>query len=165
VVLYLVPGRFREQVRGLLARFVEGLVVLRSGRDMLFILGISILLWLVETWKYWFVMQGFHFHQPFYVLVFTCAIANLATSLPSTPGYLGTFEVASIESLVPFGVLRHTATSFTLALHAALWLPITALGAYYAWRESISWREMESLRLSESGPSSAMPTVREDVAP
>jgi hypothetical protein len=62
-------------------------------------------------------------------------------------------------------VPRHTATSFTLALHAALWLPITALGAYYAWRESISWREMESLRLSEGGPSSAMPTVREDVAP
>jgi uncharacterized protein (TIRG00374 family) len=164
VVQHLVPARFREQVRGLLARFVEGLEVLRSGRDMLFIMGISILLWLVETWKYWFVMLAFHFHQPFYVLVFTCAIANLATSLPSTPGYLGTFEVASIESLVPFGVPRHTATSFTLGLHAALWLPITALGAYYAWRESLSWREMESLRLSESGPSSAMPTVREDAA-
>jgi uncharacterized protein (TIRG00374 family) len=165
VVQHLVPGRFQEQVRGLLARFVEGLEVLRSGRDMLFILGISILLWLVEAWKYWFVMQGFGFEQPFYVLVFTCAIVNLATSIPSTPGYLGTFEVAGIESLVLFGVARHTATSFMLALHAALWFPITAIGAYFAWRESISWREMESLRLSESGPPSAMPTVHEDLAP
>ena len=149
IVDHLVPARFRDQVSGLLARFMEGLQVLRSGRDMLFIMGISIVLWLVEAWKYWFVMQGFGFDQPFYVLVFTCAMVNLATSIPSTPGYLGTFEVAGIQSLVLFGVPRHTATSFMLALHAALWLPITAVGAYFAWRESISWREMEELRLSE----------------
>jgi len=137
--------------------------VLRSGRDMLFIMGISIVLWLVEAWKYWFVMQGFGFDQPFYVLVFTCAIVNLATSIPSTPGYLGTFEVAGIESLVMFGVPRYTATSFMLALHAALWLPITAVGAYFAWRESISWREMEELRLSEGDAAPLGGPLGEDV--
>jgi uncharacterized protein (TIRG00374 family) len=149
LVSYLVPGGLRDQVRGLFERFVEGLQVLRSGRDMLFIMVISIVLWLVEAWKYWFVMQGFAFDQPFYVLVFTCAIVNLATTIPSTPGYLGTFEVAGIESLVLFGVARHTATSFILALHAALWLPITALGAYFAWRESLGWEEMEGIRRTE----------------
>ena len=163
IVDHLVPARFRDQVSGLLARFMEGLQVLRSGRDMLFIMGISIVLWLVEAWKYWFVMQGFGFDQPFYVLVFTCAIVNLATSIPSTPGYLGTFEVAGLESLVMFGVARHTATSFMLALHAALWLPITAVGAYFAWRESISWREMEELRLSEGDAAPLGGPLGEDV--
>ena len=148
----LVPLRFQEQIRGLLERFVEGLQVLRSGRDMLFVMAISIVLWLAEAWKYWFVMQGFDFDQPFYVLVFTCAIVNLATSIPSTPGYLGTFEVAGIESLVLFGVARHTATSFMLALHAALWFPITTLGAYFAWRESLSWREMERAQTTGAVP-------------
>jgi len=162
VVGRLVPARFRDEVRGLLARFVEGLQVLRSGRDMLWIMGISILLWLVETWKYWFVMQGFAFHQPFHVLLFTCAIVNLATSIPSSPGYLGTFEVAGIESLVLFGVARATATSFTLALHAALWFPITALGAYYAWRESIGWAEMEKLRSVEADAAPTGPVLSED---
>jgi uncharacterized protein (TIRG00374 family) len=154
----LVPHRFRDQVRGLLERFVEGLQVLRSGRDMLFIMSISIVLWLVEAWKYWFVMQGFAFDQPFYVLVFTCAIVNLATSIPSTPGYLGTFEVAGIESLVLFGVARHTAISFMLALHAALWFPITALGAYFAWRESLDWGEMERVQTAV-----AVPTLDKDM--
>jgi uncharacterized protein (TIRG00374 family) len=160
----LVPERFRTQVSGLLETFLEGLQVLRSGRDMAFVLGISILLWLVEAWKYWFVMQGFAFDQPFYVLVFTCAVVNLATTIPSTPGYLGTFEVAGIESLVIFGVARHTATSFILALHAALWFPITALGAYFAWRESISWGEMEELRVSDGEPPPSMPPWREDAS-
>jgi len=149
LVSKLVPHRFRDQIQGLLEKFVEGLQVLRSGRGMLLVLGLSILLWLVEAWKYWFVMQAFPFDQPFYVLVFACAIVNLATSIPSSPGYLGTFEVAGIESLVLFGVPRYTATSFVLALHAALWFPITALGVYFAWRESISWGEMERLRVGE----------------
>ncbi len=161
----LVPGRFRDEARGLLERFVEGLQVLRSGRDMLWVMGISVVLWLVETWKYWFVMHGFDFHQPFYVLVFTCAVVNLATTIPSSPGYLGTFEVAGIESLVLFGVARHTATSFTLALHAALWFPITALGLYYAWRESVGWGEVEELRVSESESSTVLPALREDTGP
>jgi uncharacterized protein (TIRG00374 family) len=162
VVARLVPGRFREQVSGLLEKFLEGLQVLRSGRDMLFVMGISIVLWLVEAWKYWFVMQGFAFDRPFYVLVFTCAIVNLATTIPSTPGYLGTFEVAGIESLVLFGVARSMATSFMLALHAALWFPITAVGAYFAWRESISWDEMEELRVDQNDSSPTMPPLRED---
>lgn len=164
LVTHLVPHRLRDQVAGLLERFVEGLQVLRSGRDMLFVMGISVLLWLVEAWKYWFVMQGFAFDQPFYVLVFTCAIVNLATAIPSTPGYLGTFEVSGIESLVLFGVARHSATSFMLALHAALWFPITALGAYFAWRESISWGEMEGLRVSERESAAPVAALHKDMS-
>lgn len=159
----LVPQSWREQVSGLLERFIEGLQVLRNWRDMLLIMGISIFLWLVEAWKYWFVMQGFAFDQPFYVLVFTCAIVNLATTIPATPGYLGTFEVAGIESLVLFGVPRHMATSFMLALHAALWFPITAVGAYFAWRESISWREMDQVGAMEREPTAPVPALEKDV--
>jgi uncharacterized protein (TIRG00374 family) len=163
VVSRLVPARLREQTLGLLGRFAEGLAVLRSGREMLFILFLSVVLWLAEAWKYWFVMQGFAFHQPFYVLVFTCAIVNLATTIPSSPGYLGTFEVAGIESLALFGVARATATSFILALHAALWFPITALGAYFAWRESISWGELERARAAEAQAAGAVRVVPEDL--
>jgi uncharacterized protein (TIRG00374 family) len=155
---HLVPGRLRDRVLGLSGRFVEGLQVLRSGRDMFFILVVSIVLWLLEAWKYWFVMHAFAFDRPFYVLVFTCAVVNLATSIPATPGYLGTFEVAGIESLVLFGVARSVATSFTLALHAALWFPITALGAYFAWRESVTWEEMEGV-----GRARALPTGDEGI--
>ncbi len=161
-VRHAVPSGLRAQTRGIFERFLEGLQVLRSGRDMLFIMTISIALWLAEAWKYWFVMQGFGFDRPFYVLVFACAIVNLATTIPSTPGYLGTFEVAGIESLVLFGVARHVATSFMLALHAALWFPITALGAYFAWQESLSWQEMEEVRGMEREEGAAVAALDGD---
>ena len=40
------------------------------------------------------------------------------------------------------GVRGEVAAGYTLVLHALLWLPITLLGLYYMWRESVSWSEL-----------------------
>jgi len=72
-------------------------------------------------------------------------VVNLATTIPSAPGYVGTFDAPGIEVLDTFGVNRDIATAYTLVLHFALWLPITVLGAYYMWRESFGWGEIETL--------------------
>jgi uncharacterized protein (TIRG00374 family) len=136
-----LPARFREQARGLLDRFMEGLHCLRSGRDVLMIFVTSLVIWLAETVKYWFVMHAFAFSVPFYVLMLMNGVVNLATTIPSSPGYVGTFDAPGIAILVAYGVNGEVATAYTLILHAALWFPITALGAYYMWRESVSWAE------------------------
>lgn len=146
----LVPARFRNGVRGILDKFLVGLQILRRGRDLLLVFAISIALWLAEAGKYWFVMQGFHqagvaIDVPFYALVFTTALVNLATSVPlPTIGYIGPFEYVGKESLMLFGVGEEIALGFMLVLHAALWLPITMLGFYYMARESISWAELSA---------------------
>ena len=56
------------------------------------------------------------------------AVVNLATTLPSSPGYVGTFDEPGIEVLSAFGVARNTAAAYTLVLHAALWLPDNPAG-------------------------------------
>jgi uncharacterized protein (TIRG00374 family) len=137
----LVPPRFQDLARGLLDRFMDGLHCLRSGRDVLMIFVTSLVIWLAETVKYWFVMHSFDFSVPFYVLMLMNGVVNLATTIPSAPGYVGTFDAPGIEVLEQFGVARAVATSYTLVLHAALWLPITLLGFYYMGRESISWED------------------------
>jgi len=137
----LVPPRFQDLARGLLDRFMDGLHCLRSGRDILMIFVTSLVIWLAETVKYWFVMHSFDFSVPFYVLMLMNGVVNLATTIPSAPGYVGTFDAPGIEVLEQFGVERAIATSYTLVLHAALWLPITLLGFYYMGRESISWED------------------------
>ena len=137
----LLPVRFREQARGLLDRFMEGLHCLRSSKDVLMIFVTSLVIWLAETVKYWFVMHGFGFSVPFYVLMLMNGVVNLATTIPSSPGYVGTFDAPGIAVLAAYGVNYEVATAYTLVLHAALWFPITALGGYYMWRESVSWAE------------------------
>lgn len=135
----LVPAGLRPRVHGLFDRFVEGLQSLRSPRELALIFASSTLIWLTETTKYWFVMQAFPFHVPFSVLMLMTAVVNLATTLPSTPGYVGTFDAPGIAILAAYGVPKAIATGYTLVLHIALWLPITALGALFMLLEHVGW--------------------------
>lgn len=142
-----VPGRYREKLLGLSERFLGGLEALRSPRDVLMVFLTSLVIWLLETVKYWFVMQAFPFEVSFFALMLMNGIVNLATTIPSAPGYVGTFDAPGIAVLTAYGVLRPVAVAYTLVLHAALWFPITALGLYYMAREGISWSaDMDSLR-------------------
>ncbi len=153
VIEHLVPERFRAPVRGFADRFMEGLYFLRSGRDVAMIFVTSLVVWLAETGKYWFVMHAFPFEVSFFVLMLMNGVVNLFTTIPSAPGYLGTFDEPGIEILKAFGVPENIAGAYTLVLHAALWLPITLLGAYYMWRESLSWRDLgEASRMLREEP-------------
>lgn len=142
----LLPSRIRTRTDDLYTRFMEGLASLGSGRDVLMIFGTSTIIWLLETVKYWFVMHAFDFTVGFIVLMLMNGLVNLATTLPSAPGYIGTFDTPGIETLVAFGVERNLAASYTFTLHAALWLPVTALGAFYFWREQLRWDDFDKAR-------------------
>ncbi len=129
----LVPERFRENLLGMAFKFLGGLEALRSPREALMIFFTSVIIWLFETGKYWFVMQAFDFDVSFFALMLMNGIVNLATTIPSAPGYVGTFDAPGIAVLEAFGVAKATAAGYTLVLHVALWFPITALGLYYLY--------------------------------
>ena len=135
----LVPARFRERAYGLTNRFLDGLESLRSPRDALMMFVTSLVIWLLETVKFWFVMHAFDFQVSFFTLMLVNGVANLATTIPSAPGYVGPFDAAIIAVLTGFGVEDAQAAAYAVVLHVALWFPITAVGAYFLWREGISW--------------------------
>ncbi len=137
-----VPTRFQERLLEASERFIGGLESLRSPRDVLMILLTSVVIWLFETGKYWFVMHAFTFRVSFFALMLMNGVVNLATTIPSAPGYIGTFDAPGIAVLQAFEVPPNLAAGYTLVLHAALLLPITILGGYYMARESLSWREV-----------------------
>lgn len=139
----LTPVRIRERTKRIAGRFMEGLASLRSPKDVFMVLVTSVVIWLLETGKYWFVMHAFPFEVSFFALMLMNGIVNLATTIPSAPGYIGTFDAPGIAVLEAYGVPGAVAAGYTLVLHAALWLPITLLGGYYMARESISWQRVQ----------------------
>lgn len=138
----LVPERFRAPILSFAQRFIVGLAALRSGRGLAMIFLTSVVIWLLETVKYWFVMHAFDFTVSFFALMLMNGIVNLATTLPSAPGYIGTFDGPGIAVLSLYGVDPAIAAAYTLTLHAALWLPITLLGIYYMLRIELRWADI-----------------------
>jgi uncharacterized protein (TIRG00374 family) len=141
--LFFVPDRLRQPLVETAKRFLTGLESLRSFRNVLMIFFTSILIWLLETVKYWFVMHAFNFEVSFFALMLMNGIVNLATTLPSAPGYVGTFDAPGIAVLNLYGVEEALAGAYTLVLHAALWLPITLLGVYYMLRNELGWSDIQ----------------------
>lgn len=138
----LLPQRIRRRTDELYTRFMAGLESLSRPADVLMIFAASVVIWLMETVKYWFVMHAFDFSVSFLVLMLMNGLVNLATTLPSAPGYIGTFDTPGIEVLKRFGVEANLAASYTFTLHAALWLPVTLVGGYYFWREQLRWSDL-----------------------
>lgn len=148
VVDRFVPARWQEKTRGITLRFLSGLESLRSPQEALMIFITTVIIWLLETAKYWFVMHAFPFQVSFFALMLMNGIVNLTTTLPSAPGYVGTFDAPGIALLVAYGVPGEVAAGYTIVLHAALWLPITLLGAYYYLRQPLRWgKDMEQMRV------------------
>ncbi len=141
VVTRLLPGHLQEKIMGIAHKFLDGLASLRSPFSILMIFVTSTIIWLLETLKYWFVMHAFNFSVSFFALMLMNGIVNLATTIPSAPGYIGTFDAPGIAVLTAVGVDQATAAAYTLTLHAALWIPITLLGAFYLSREGIQWND------------------------
>ncbi|MFZ5878958.1 MAG: lysylphosphatidylglycerol synthase transmembrane domain-containing protein [Chloroflexota bacterium] len=137
----LTPRRLHEKLIGITSRFLDGLASLRSPFNVLMVFFTSVIIWLLETGKYWFVMQAFPFQVSFFALMLLNGIANLATTIPAAPGYVGTWEAVTKAVLVAYTVDPAVALGYAVVLHIALWLPITLLGAYYLAREGIKWSD------------------------
>lgn len=128
----------RTRATLLTSSVLAGLGALRSPVDSFATYALSILAWLCETGMYALIALGFNIALPFAVYLLAAALANLVTIAPSTPGYVGVFDAPIVYVLTRFGVDQNLATSYTLVLHAALYLPVTLLGLYYAWRAGVS---------------------------
>ncbi len=143
----VIPAGLRPKVAGLLTSFWSGLEALRSPVSILMVFLTSVVIWLLETAKYWFVMFAFDFTGytgGFFGLMLMNGIVNLATTIPSAPGYVGTFDAPGIAVLTAYGLDRSIAAGYTLTLHAALWVPITVLGAFLMAREGLRWDKVQT---------------------
>ena len=147
-----IPSRLKEKTRSISMRFLSGLESLRSPKEALMIFLTTVVIWLLETGKYWFVMHAFDFSVSFFALMLMNGIVNLATTIPSAPGYIGTFDAPGIALLVAYNVAPEVAAGYTLVLHVALWLPITLLGAVFFAREGLKWTDPKASLIDNTPP-------------
>jgi hypothetical protein len=142
-LLRRVPSEsMRTRAAALMRSLLEGLGALRSPVDSFTVYALSVTAWLCETGMYVLIALGFGIALPFTVFLLAAAFANLVTIAPSTPGYVGVFDAPVVYTLTLFGIDQNLATSYTLVLHAALYLPVTLLGFYYLWRTGLSLGQM-----------------------
>lgn len=93
------------------------------------LLALSIVSWGLEGGVYVAVAASLRSHTAPFGPFFALATGTLATLLPSSPGYVGTFDFFAILGITAYGATRTAAAAFALLTHFVLWLPPTIVGA------------------------------------
>jgi hypothetical protein len=93
------------------------------------LLGWSVCAWLAEGCVFWFTALSLPSIQTPSASWFALPAGTLATLIPGTPGYFGTFEYFVARPMIASGA--SAAAAYALLVHALLWLPSTLAGALY----------------------------------
>ena len=124
--------------------FVSGLEVLKKGKDILIIIGYSLFLWLMLAFSIYLLFFGFHLSLSPWAALFLEVVLVFVVTLPSAPGFIGTFHWACAAGLVYLGVDRSVADGFAVVLWLTSFVPVTALGLLLLWQEGMSLRLLKA---------------------
>lgn len=119
---------FGPKVGDLLDNMLQAASFMKSPRLLGRVLTMSILIWLLEGMMFVMLAGAMNVSSPFLVGYFALAIINFGILVPSTPGYVGTFEACSILAFITLGLNNSTGLAFGILSHSAQFLPLTALG-------------------------------------
>jgi uncharacterized membrane protein YbhN (UPF0104 family) len=131
------PARARDAALAFAAKFITGLGVLGDLKLAAITLATSTLAWLLEAGVYVAVGQAFGLMPEMDAYLLALAVANLGTMIPSSPGYVGTFDALVARSLGIFGVDGALALAYAFLVHISIWLPPTLIGFVYLWRYNL----------------------------
>ncbi|MBT5876806.1 MAG: flippase-like domain-containing protein [Candidatus Latescibacteria bacterium] len=140
--LNLVSDSLATRVRGLIRSFMAGLEALRSFTRIVMILLMSFLLWCVFALSIHYGLLAFNLELPFMGSLLMMAILGFGVTIPSSPGYVGTFQASCVIGLAIFSVSRSEALSFSIVYHASQYIPVTLVGLVYLWMDHLSLRDL-----------------------
>ena len=162
-----LPRGIGPKLQELVELFIQGLIVLRSPRNLLALFALSFPVWLFEAALFFLIGFSFGLDSQFSNLwqmgvaaLLVTAIANLGASLPSSPGGIGLFELFARETLVllPIAVIdRAVAGAYALTVHAALLLPVILLGQAFLFFQHVSLVQL-TRRGEQAVPQYGLPT-------
>ncbi|MBV9543845.1 MAG: flippase-like domain-containing protein [Chloroflexi bacterium] len=139
----VLPGRLGQIAVRLADAFLSALAQVRGHARLGKAVILSLLAWCFELSVFFVLMAAFGVGGSPPLAYLVGSAANFATLVPSSPGYVGTFDGALI------GVLRDTtglaagpATAYALVVHATLFLPVVIVGTLLLWRSHMSFDQI-----------------------
>lgn len=123
-----LPAGARSRIRGASASFIDGLSIVRDGRNFAASVALSVALWTAVYLQIFFLLRAFHTALSFWAAVIVCLFTLVGMLIP-TPGAIGGFQAMCSYALTFFyGVTIDTATAFALLYWAIAFIPVTVIG-------------------------------------
>jgi uncharacterized protein (TIRG00374 family) len=141
--LPFLPARAKEKIRVIVMKFSRGLEFIKDTKILSWVMLQTIFIWLFMGLSNYFVFQAFGFDLPISASYVLLVVVSVSILVPSSPGFVGVYHYGTVWTLASYGIAKEQALSFALVLHAAQYIPITAMGFYYLKKEHLSLKKLE----------------------
>ena len=125
----------RSRVRRLARDTIDEVASPIGRRRLLLALALSVVAWGAWAFAAGLVCRSLGFSLSPIELVFVTAVINLGVVIPSSPGFVGTYQWLAVASLGVVGVDGDVAIAFSLLMQAIWFVPTTIVGGAIAIRE------------------------------
>jgi len=136
------PAGFSAKINQMVDAFIEGLWIFDSWRCIGAAFGMSMIIWIDLAIAYLFVFYAVGIHTTLFVSLFLIVALAFAVSIPSAPGFIGTFHFVGAQVLMRMN-LSGNIEAYVLLAHLMAYIPVVVLGFFYLSLENISWKEMK----------------------
>ena len=131
-------GRFRAMRE----RFAATMAGIATPSRSLRMLSATVLLWSSWAVGAWAAARALGVHLSLAEALLLTAVINLGIAIPSSPGFVGTYQWLTVEALGLAGVDRSVALAVSVILHAVWFIPTTIVGLALLPRLGLSLRSL-----------------------
>jgi uncharacterized protein (TIRG00374 family) len=122
--------------------FLQGLKTLQEPKRFFLVVVLLLVTWIFNISWYWVLLKAFVPEAKILWAAFSVGIASLGIAVPSTPGYLGVYELATVSALALFAIPESDALAYALVSHALYLVTTIILGFVGFSQESISVKDI-----------------------
>lgn len=97
-------GKWGIKIKHWYEQSFSGLQALRSPKRIILAVITQLMVSLIDILSCWFLIQSFGWTLPFMAAVMVLVYIAAAASLPSSPGYVGVYQIATVFAFRPYGV-------------------------------------------------------------
>lgn len=137
-----LPQGLSQKISKTIESFVQGLEILQRTKDIWVVIGYSCFLWVVISLSYYLMFMAFHLDLPLMAAFFLLVVLAFGVSIPSAPGYIGTFHWACAAALIFLGIEANLAKSFSLLVWFVGFIPTVLLGLFALGKEGMSIKQL-----------------------
>jgi glycosyltransferase 2 family protein len=150
ICLKPIPDAFSNRIMSLFESFIEGLSIFSSMPAVLGAFTLSMVIWLDLAWAYYFMFQAVGIQATVLISMFLIVGLAFAVSIPSAPGFIGTFHYVGCQILVITGI-KGNLEAYVLLAHAMAYIPVVVLGFLYLSLENLTFKDLKQSMVSHTG--------------
>ncbi len=137
----LFPENIKDRGSRIVKSFLDGLEVIKISRHYFTLLWTTAVIWLFNLFSVYIILIATGVRLDtltmFVAAIVTMIFSTFAVTVPSSPGYVGTYHYAAQVGLQLFSVSPDTALGFAFILHMTGFLPVTVIGFFFFLRENL----------------------------